>query len=144
MYYGRSDTTARYPRGGWPRPGRQALQPREPGHARRQPRPLRAPAHPPALAAAGDRRPHAEGDTARARPDLAQKGIGRIRVADWLLAEIRRCRARQGSRRNRRPSPHVRDADERHPNQGVVDGDCRVHGIGNLYIGGSSAFATTG
>ena len=30
------------------------------------------------------------------------------------------------------------------PKAGVVDGNCRVHGIGNLYIGGSSAFATTG
>ena len=30
------------------------------------------------------------------------------------------------------------------PRTGVVDGDCRVHGIDNLYIGGSSAFATTG
>ena len=28
------------------------------------------------------------------------------------------------------------------PETGVVDGNCRVHGIANLYIGGSSAFAT--
>jgi choline dehydrogenase-like flavoprotein len=27
---------------------------------------------------------------------------------------------------------------------GVVDADCRVHGMANLYIGGSSVFATTG
>ena len=30
------------------------------------------------------------------------------------------------------------------PRHGVVDADCRVHGIDNLYIGGSSVFATTG
>ncbi|CAG2159695.1 FAD-dependent oxidoreductase [Cupriavidus numazuensis] len=30
------------------------------------------------------------------------------------------------------------------PRQGVVDPDCRVHGIGNLYIGGSSVFPTVG
>ena len=30
------------------------------------------------------------------------------------------------------------------PKDGVVDGDCRVHGIGNLYIAGSSVFATSG
>ena len=30
------------------------------------------------------------------------------------------------------------------PTQGVVDRDCRVHGIANLYIGGSSVFATPG
>ncbi|PJN93755.1 GMC family oxidoreductase, partial [Amaricoccus sp. HAR-UPW-R2A-40] len=30
------------------------------------------------------------------------------------------------------------------PARGVVDAECRVHGIGNLYIGGSSVFATSG
>ena len=30
------------------------------------------------------------------------------------------------------------------PTNGVVDADCRVHGIANLYIGGSSVFASTG
>jgi choline dehydrogenase-like flavoprotein len=28
------------------------------------------------------------------------------------------------------------------PRQGVVDADCRVHGIGNLFIAGSSVFTT--
>ena len=30
------------------------------------------------------------------------------------------------------------------PSQGVVDADCRVHGVSNLYIGGSSVFASPG
>ncbi len=30
------------------------------------------------------------------------------------------------------------------PATGVVDRNCRVHGIGNLYVGGSSVFATPG
>jgi len=30
------------------------------------------------------------------------------------------------------------------PREGVVDRDCKVHGIGNLYIGGSSVFPTVG
>jgi choline dehydrogenase-like flavoprotein len=30
------------------------------------------------------------------------------------------------------------------PRNGVVDADCRVHGIANLCIGGSSVFATAG
>ena len=30
------------------------------------------------------------------------------------------------------------------PRHGVVDRDCRVHGIANFYIGGSSVFATGG
>lgn len=32
----------------------------------------------------------------------------------------------------------------RDPKQGVVDANCRVHGIDNLYIGGSSVFPTSG
>ena len=30
------------------------------------------------------------------------------------------------------------------PKQGVVDADCRVHGISNLYVAGSSVFPTGG
>ena len=30
------------------------------------------------------------------------------------------------------------------PKDGVVDGDCRLHGIENLYLAGSSVFATGG
>jgi choline dehydrogenase-like flavoprotein len=30
------------------------------------------------------------------------------------------------------------------PNRGVVDEDCRVHGVENLYIAGSSVFPTGG
>ncbi len=30
------------------------------------------------------------------------------------------------------------------PHQGVVDRDCRVHGLGNLYVAGSSVFTTAG
>jgi choline dehydrogenase-like flavoprotein len=30
------------------------------------------------------------------------------------------------------------------PKRGVVDGNCRVHGVSNLYIAGSSVFPTSG
>ena len=30
------------------------------------------------------------------------------------------------------------------PRRGVVDKDCRVHSLDNLYVGGSSVFATSG
>ena len=32
----------------------------------------------------------------------------------------------------------------RSPRQGVVDERCRVHGLGNLYVAGSSVFPTAG
>jgi choline dehydrogenase-like flavoprotein len=31
-----------------------------------------------------------------------------------------------------------------HPKEGVVDGNCKVHGVSNLFIAGSSVFPTTG
>jgi choline dehydrogenase-like flavoprotein len=30
------------------------------------------------------------------------------------------------------------------PRNGVVDGDCRVHGVGNLHVVGNSVFTTVG
>jgi choline dehydrogenase-like flavoprotein len=30
------------------------------------------------------------------------------------------------------------------PRTGVVDADCRVHGVPNLYVAGSSVFTTSG
>jgi choline dehydrogenase-like flavoprotein len=30
------------------------------------------------------------------------------------------------------------------PKKGVVDANCQVHGIGNLYVAGSACYATSG
>ena len=30
------------------------------------------------------------------------------------------------------------------PREGVVDSDCRVHGVANLFVAGSSVFPTSG
>ena len=74
---------------------------------------------------------------------IAEAGIGRLKVRDWLLAEHpvlpgiaedevggfhHMCTTRMSA----------------DPAAGVVDADCRVHGMANLYVGGSSVFATTG
>jgi choline dehydrogenase-like flavoprotein len=86
--------------------------------------------------------------------ELARLGLARVRLhpalaeesADWMLA---------GNLEGYDPAPgmpsmHVTQhhmgttrmaAD---PREGVVDGDCRVHGIDNLYVAGSSVFATPG
>jgi choline dehydrogenase-like flavoprotein len=71
--------------------------------------------------------------------ELGRLGRGRLRLDDWLLApEV--------------PWPRVsikchhigttRMSDD--PRQGVVDRNCRVHGIENLWIAGSSVFPTSG
>lgn len=72
--------------------------------------------------------------------ELARTGKGRVRLADWIVQDL--------------PFPdegmmaiwhHMggtrMSAD---PSQGLTDKDLRVHGLENLYIGGSSVFATGG
>ena len=71
---------------------------------------------------------------------IARHGRGRMRLADWIL--------------NDEPIPDettmagwhhlggTRMSDS--PASGIVDPDLRVHGIDNLYVGGSSVFASGG
>jgi hypothetical protein len=72
---------------------------------------------------------------------LAEQSIGRLRLADWLLAEEPQVP----------PWPDEETGGHHHlcttrmsddPRQGVVDRNGRVHSLPNLYIGGSSTFAT--
>jgi choline dehydrogenase-like flavoprotein len=74
----------------------------------------------------------------------AEQGIGRIRLADWLLAEPKRL---PGLGEGSRVGGHHHMCTTRmsaDPREGVVDADCKVHGVSNLYVGGSSVFATGG
>ncbi len=76
---------------------------------------------------------------------LASEGIGRLQVADWLLAEPARVPGLWDEGHEVALSHHMcttRMSDS--PKEGVVDRNCRVHGMENLYIGGSSVFATGG
>ncbi len=71
---------------------------------------------------------------------LAEKDIGRVRIDDWVL--------------NGDPYPTDQELAGHHHMGGtrmgvdrtrsVVDGDQKVHGMANLYVGGSSVFATSG
>jgi choline dehydrogenase-like flavoprotein len=66
------------------------------------------------------------------------KGFGRLRLADWLLEE--------GFAIPGNGSYHhagtTRMSDD--PRSGVVDRNCRVHGMHNLFVAGSSVFPTEG
>jgi choline dehydrogenase-like flavoprotein len=69
--------------------------------------------------------------------ELGRAGLGRLRVdldetVEWPAS------LRGGSHHMGTTRMHV------DPRQGVVDPDCRVHGISNLYVGGSSVFPTVG
>jgi choline dehydrogenase-like flavoprotein len=74
---------------------------------------------------------------------LAETNRGRARLRDWLLAEPADI---PGTDEDEVGGKHhlgtTRMADD--PRNGVVDSDCRVHGLDNLWIGGSSVFATPG
>ena len=74
---------------------------------------------------------------------LAAHGIGRVKVPDWLLDDNWDAMVSSGSIRG---SMHHMCTTRMSDNarEGVVDADCRIHGMTNLYVGGSSVFATAG
>ena len=76
---------------------------------------------------------------------LAEQGVGRILVRNWLFDEnpvLPRRAENVGEIDGLHHMGTTRMATD--PARGVVDADCRVHGIDNLYIGGSSVFPTGG
>ncbi len=73
---------------------------------------------------------------------LAEQSIGRAQIRPWLLEEPPAFP----------PFPDEEVGGKHHmcttrmsadPRTGVVDADCKVYGVSNLFIGGSSVFATT-
>lgn len=72
---------------------------------------------------------------------LARRDVGRLRINDWLLEDDGQF---PGTEEAQVGGPHhmctTRMSDD--PRRGVVDRNCRVHGMNNLFIGGSSVFAT--
>lgn len=76
---------------------------------------------------------------------VVEQDIGRLRVRDWLLEEhpvLPSPGGRFGQVAGRHHMGTTRMCSN--PRTGVVDADCRVHGIGNLYVGGSSVFSNGG
>ncbi|MBL0940368.1 MAG: GMC family oxidoreductase [Gemmatimonadaceae bacterium] len=72
--------------------------------------------------------------------ELGRLGIGRVQLRDWLRAD-------------NGPWPSVVSGGwhdmggtrmHSNPHQGVVDADCRVHGVTNLYLAGGGVFPTAG
>lgn len=76
----------------------------------------------------------------RAAEAMATYDIGRMKLADWVAnGETPGVDHVWGG--NHHMGTTRMSADPRH---GVVDADCKVHGLDNLYMGGSSVFATSG
>jgi choline dehydrogenase-like flavoprotein len=72
--------------------------------------------------------------------EFGRDGAGRVRILDWVLAhDTGWPELLSGGWHHMGTTRMHRD-----PRQGVVDANCRVHGIGNLYVAGASAFPTAG
>lgn len=71
--------------------------------------------------------------------ELARLGAARMRIDPWLLSDDDSWRDIEGRYHH---MGTTRMSDD--PRQGVVNRDCRVHGLANLYIAGSSIFPTSG
>lgn len=76
---------------------------------------------------------------------FAETGTGRVQLNDWVTAED--IEPPQLGSGNGEVALHHHLCTTRmnaDPALGVVNGDCRVHSVSNLYIGGSSVFASAG
>lgn len=71
--------------------------------------------------------------------ELARLGVARTRLSSWVLEPNAEWRNVTG-RYHHIGTTRMSDS----PRHGVVDRDCRVHGIANLYMAGSSVFPTSG
>jgi choline dehydrogenase-like flavoprotein len=71
--------------------------------------------------------------------ELARLGLARTRLDPWLMEESPSWAGLDVRYHHIGTTRMSNDA--RH---GVVDANCRVHGLGNLYVAGSSVFCTTG
>jgi choline dehydrogenase-like flavoprotein len=71
---------------------------------------------------------------------FGQSGTGRVQIRDWLLGDDRTWPSfiSGGWHHMGTTRMHV------DPRQGVVNADCRVHGLSNLYISGAAVYPTAG
>jgi choline dehydrogenase-like flavoprotein len=86
-----------------------------------------------------DHRTHAAMANA-VRGEFGRLGLARVEVADW----VRPGAAGWSSNLLGAYHPTGSTRMSHDPKLGVVDEQCRVHGVANLYIGGSSVFPTSG
>jgi hypothetical protein len=71
---------------------------------------------------------------------LISHDIGRLRMADWLINEDPWPEHHQGAGSHHMGGTRMSQS----ASTGIVDRDCKVFGMANLYVGGSSVFPTSG
>jgi len=73
--------------------------------------------------------------------ETGRSGIGRIKLLDWLIdTSDKEWPEFLSGGWHHMGTTRMHD----HPGQGVVDPDCKIHGIANLYMAGASVFPTAG
>ncbi|GAC1656131.1 MAG: hypothetical protein NVS4B3_21580 [Gemmatimonadaceae bacterium] len=72
--------------------------------------------------------------------ELGRTGVGRVQIRDWLLDDDRVWPSFLSGGWHHMGTTRMHDD----PKQGVVDANCRVHGLGNLYVAGSAVQPTAG
>ena len=74
------------------------------------------------------------------KSEFERLGIGEVRPSEWLESDDEEWPADLCGGPHHMGTTRM-SAD---PKQGVVDSDCRVHGLRNLFVAGSSVFPTSG
>lgn len=72
--------------------------------------------------------------------ELGRTGAGRVQILDWVVADDPAWPTSLSGGWHHMGTTRMHDD----PRQGVVDANCRVHGLGNLYIAGASVYPTAG
>ena len=72
--------------------------------------------------------------------ELGRSGVGRVRMNDWVSSADESWPSTLGGGWHHMGTTRMH-AD---PKQGVVDANCRVHGVGNLSIAGAAVYPTAG
>lgn len=72
--------------------------------------------------------------------EFGRLGLGRVMIRDWLLEDNDEWGEDLHGSFHHLGTTRMTDD----PKRGVVDRNCRVHGVYNLYIAGGSVFATAG
>lgn len=74
---------------------------------------------------------------------IAEQDVGRTRQRDWVMADRLDWRdIAEDEVAGKHHMGTTRMADD--PRRGVVDRDCRVHGLASLYVGGPGVFPIGG
>ena len=72
--------------------------------------------------------------------ELGRTDVGRVQLRDWLLSDDHTWPSFLSGGWHHMGTTRM----HQDPKQGVVDSDCRVHGLANLYVAGAAVYPTAG